>query len=284
MVICTEYRGQRYAMGSSDPLPAGFEIQFGSLNFKDTRNGYLMRITNRDELRAQRATRPELVPITPAVGVSASAQANVVGPSAPQRRRRSGQRSRQVRTERRRAACVASQRDTITGETAAASIGEHMVSGPRFPLSLCGATTAYVASTSTDATMRIGRPSHHVLVVRNLSSAADDELSRSSASELPPATSHGYTEWDFSGMLDPVMFRRFLNAADYWFGYCDDPSVGSYDPARECFVVVADDRANNANAGVGDEEALRHPKTGPLQGMGPSTPPVSPAGGADINT
>jgi hypothetical protein len=33
MVIRTEYRGQRYSMGSSDPLPAGFEIRFGSLNF-----------------------------------------------------------------------------------------------------------------------------------------------------------------------------------------------------------------------------------------------------------
>jgi hypothetical protein len=50
MVIRTEYRSQRYSMGSSDPLPAGFEIQFGSLNFQATGNGYLMRITNRDEL------------------------------------------------------------------------------------------------------------------------------------------------------------------------------------------------------------------------------------------
>jgi hypothetical protein len=50
MVIHTEYRGQRYSMGSSDPLPAGFEIRFESLNFQATGNGYLMRITNRDEL------------------------------------------------------------------------------------------------------------------------------------------------------------------------------------------------------------------------------------------
>jgi hypothetical protein len=52
MVIRTEYRGQRYSMGSSDPLPVGFEIRFGSLNFQATGNDYLMRITNRDELRA----------------------------------------------------------------------------------------------------------------------------------------------------------------------------------------------------------------------------------------
>jgi hypothetical protein len=41
-------------MGSSDPLPTGFEIRFGSLNFQAMGNGYLMRITNRDELRALR--------------------------------------------------------------------------------------------------------------------------------------------------------------------------------------------------------------------------------------
>jgi hypothetical protein len=46
MVIRTEYRGTRYSMGSSDPLPAGFEIRFGGLNFQATGNGYLMRLTN----------------------------------------------------------------------------------------------------------------------------------------------------------------------------------------------------------------------------------------------
>jgi hypothetical protein len=49
-------------MGSSDPLPAGFEIRFGSLNFQATGNGYLMRITNRDELRARRPTGPDRSP------------------------------------------------------------------------------------------------------------------------------------------------------------------------------------------------------------------------------
>jgi hypothetical protein len=28
-----------------------------------------------------------------------------------------------------------------------------------------------------------------------------------------------------------VMFQRFLDVADYWFGYSDDSSTGSYDPA-----------------------------------------------------
>jgi hypothetical protein len=67
MVIRTEYWGQRYSMGSSNPLPAGFEIRFGSLNFQATGNDYLMRITNRDELRAWRQTGPGPVPATPTV-------------------------------------------------------------------------------------------------------------------------------------------------------------------------------------------------------------------------
>jgi hypothetical protein len=59
------------------------------------------------------------------------------------------------------------------------------------------------------------------------------------------------------------MFQRFLDAADYWFGYSDDSSAGSYDPARECFVVVVDDRANDANAaGAGDGEAPQNLRTG----------------------
>jgi hypothetical protein len=41
MVIRTEYRSQRYSMGSSDP---------SHLNFQATGSGYLMCITNRNEL------------------------------------------------------------------------------------------------------------------------------------------------------------------------------------------------------------------------------------------
>jgi hypothetical protein len=79
------------------------------------------------------------------------------------------------------------------------------------------------------------------------------------------------------------MFRRFLDATDYWFGYSDDSSAGSYDPARECFVVVADGQASSANAGASDQEALRRSETGPLQGAGLSAPPISPVRGGDIN-
>jgi hypothetical protein len=73
MVIRTEYRDQGYSMGSSDSLPAGFEIRFGSLNFQATGNGHLKRITNCDELRARQSTRPGPAPAAPVADAPASA-------------------------------------------------------------------------------------------------------------------------------------------------------------------------------------------------------------------
>jgi hypothetical protein len=89
---------------------------------------------------------------------------------------------------------------------------------------------AYVASANTNTATRRVRPGRHVPDARDPSASANDESSHGSASELPPATSHGHAEWDFSGVPDLVLFRRFLGATDYWFGYSDDSSAGSYDP------------------------------------------------------
>jgi hypothetical protein len=80
------------------------------------------------------------------------------------------------------------------------------------------------------------------------------------------------------------MFRWFLDATDYWFGYSDDSSAGSYDPALECCVVIASDPANAAGtAGAGDGEVPPALGTGPRMAAGPSAPPPSPPRGADIN-
>jgi hypothetical protein len=230
MVIRTEYHDQRYSMGSSDPLPTGFEIRFGSLNFQATGNGYLMRLTNREELRARRQAGSVPVAAARVAATPTPASTDTAGPSTPQRRRHSGKCSRQAWSERRHAAHVASQHDALTGETTAAPAGERSVSGPCFPIGLRGTTTAYVASNANAATRR-ARPGRHVPAAWDPSASAGDESSRGSADELPPATSHEYAEWDFSGVPDPVMFRRFLDATDYWFGYSDDSSARSYDPA-----------------------------------------------------
>jgi hypothetical protein len=80
------------------------------------------------------------------------------------------------------------------------------------------------------------------------------------------------------------MFKRFLDATDYWFGYSDDSSAGSYDPTRECCVVIANDPTNAADmAGAGDGEVPPALGTGSRLAAGPSAPPPSPPRGADIN-
>jgi hypothetical protein len=128
--------------------------------------------------------------------------------------------------------------------------------------------------------MRRVLPGRHVFVARDPGASAGDESSLGSLDALPPANRHGYVEWDFSSVPDPVMFRRFLDATDYWFGCSDDSSTGSYDPAWECCVVVANDPANATGAaGVGDGEITPAPGIAPRQAAGPSTP-----AGADADT
>jgi hypothetical protein len=54
------------------------------------------------------------------------------------------------------------------------------------------------------------------------------------------------------------MFRRFLDVAEYWFGYSDTSSAESYDPARECFMVGVGDVVDGTSAtGDGDREDPR---------------------------
>jgi hypothetical protein len=80
------------------------------------------------------------------------------------------------------------------------------------------------------------------------------------------------------------MFRRFLDDTDYWFGYSEDSSAESYDPAQECCIVITNDQASVANAAEADDrEVPPGPGIGPRQVAGPSTPPSSPPRGADVN-
>jgi hypothetical protein len=126
-----------------------------------------------------------------------------------------------------------------------------------FPHGICNAATAYTSSAGTDIVAYDDLHSYHLLAAKNLI-ATDDELYHGSDSELLPTTSHGYAEWDFSGVPDPVMFQRFLDAADYWFGYSDTFSTKDYDPARERSTVGIGDVADGMNTmGGGDGEDTR---------------------------
>jgi hypothetical protein len=71
------------------------------------------------------------------------------------------------------------------------------------------------------------------LAAGNLTDTTDNKSYHGSTDELPPATSHGYAEWDFFGVPDPVMFQWFLDAADYWFGYSDNSNAGVLRHARQ---------------------------------------------------
>jgi hypothetical protein len=121
--------------------------------------------------------------------------------------------------------------------------------------------------------MRRVPPSRHVFVARDPSASAGDESSLGSLDAPPPANLHGYAEWEFSGVPDPVMFRRFLDATDYWFGCSDDSSTGSYDLTRECYAVITNDLANVAGAvGAGDGEITPAPGIATRLAAGPSAP------------
>jgi hypothetical protein len=91
---------------------------------------------------------------------------------------------------------------------------ERVAPEPWFPQGICNAATAYASSAGTDIAAYDDLPGYHLLPTRNLI-ATDDESYHGSDSEMPPATSHGYAEWEISGVPDSVMFKRFLDAADY---------------------------------------------------------------------
>jgi hypothetical protein len=133
---------------------------------------------------------------------------------------------------------------------------ERVPPGPQFPHGMCNAATAYASSASIDIAAYNDFPGYHLLAARNLI-ATDDESYHGSDSELPPMTSHGYAEWDFSSVPDLVVFQRFLDAADYWFGYSDTSSTEGYDPTRECFTVGIGDLVDGTNARCSDQGRTR---------------------------
>jgi hypothetical protein len=189
-----------------------------------------MRLTNHEELRARCQAGSAPVPTARTAATQTPAVTDAAGPSMPRCRRRSGQRSRQARSERRQAECAASQRGAPVSAATTAPVGQHTVSGPRFPIGLRGATTTYNANVNT--AMRRVPPGHHVFVTRDPGASAGDESSLDSLDALPPANLHGYAEWDFSGVPDLVMFRRFLDATDYWSAAPTIPAPGATTPRR----------------------------------------------------
>jgi hypothetical protein len=142
--------------------------------------------TNREELRARCQAGSAPVAAARVATTPTPTSTDAAGPSAPRRHRRSGQCSCQAWSERRHAERVASQRGPPVSTTTAAPTGERSVFGPRFPIGLRGAATAYAANASVNTTMRRIPPGRHVLVARDPSASAGDESSLGSLDALPP--------------------------------------------------------------------------------------------------
>jgi hypothetical protein len=132
-----------------------------------------MHLTNREELRAWRQAGSAPAPAACTSTAQTPASVDAAGPSTPRRRRRSGQRSHQARSERRLAERAASQHGAPATTATATPTGQRAVSGPCFPIGLRGATTAYNANVNT--TMRRVPPGRHVFVARDTSVSAGDE-------------------------------------------------------------------------------------------------------------
>jgi len=229
-------------MGVSDPFPAGRAISFGSLEFRTTGNGYHMQLL--------------------------SSERNLIAPTSPARRnRRSGQRSRQARTERRRAArhgsptwvepgmpqlSIEANGATVPPSRASASSVPAPSSAaalvpPRvgstspspFPFGMRNAAT-HVSSTIADFFEHEDAPGHHLQPIRSLSASSPDEPYPETASSIADDVDFFMNNFtakeaeDYSGVRDPDALHAFQLATAYCLTCSEDSSGGDFDPSREC--------------------------------------------------
>ena len=148
-------------------LPVGTVLRFGSLEFIATGNSYDM----------------ELLP----------AGANPDTPTPlPRRRRRSGQRARQVRMEQCRVARLSSPTRVEAGMSQPGAAAEDVTTSPPpiaamappkegtatpspFPLGVCTTAATYASSVSTNMSAYEDLPGHHLLSIRNLIVSSPDD-------------------------------------------------------------------------------------------------------------
>jgi len=167
-------RSNPFPMGASDPLPAGYVIWFGSLEFRATGNGYLMELLS-----------PRHNPDAPA--------------PQPRRRSRLGRRARQARAERCRVARLGSptwveanvprtgatmDNATTSPPRATATPTEgHAVRPPRYPYGMRASAAVYASSVITNMSAYEDLPGHHLLSIRNLIASTPDSSYLDSADE-----------------------------------------------------------------------------------------------------
>ena len=203
------------------PLPAGTVLRFGSLDFVATGNGFDM----------------ELLP----------PKANPDTPTLPTRRnRRSGQRARQVRMGRRRAARLSSpmwvEADVSQPSVAASGVATSSPRAPALPVLTPppnappeppkeGATATYASSISTSMSTYEDLPGHHLLSIRNLIASSPDDSYPDTAGSIADdinffMDNFTTTERDYSRVRDLNAFRSFQLTADYCLTCSKDSSGG----------------------------------------------------------
>jgi len=274
-------RSNPYPMGVSDPFPAGRVISFGSLEFRATGNGYLMQLL--------------------------SSERDLIASTTPARRnRRSGQRSRQARAERRRAARHSSptwveagmsqlsieangatvppsraSASSVPAPSSAAALVPPRVgstSPSPFPFGMRNtAARTYASSISTNFAEHEDLPGHHLLSIRNLIASSLDESYPEAASSIADDVNFFMNNFaaeeaeDYSGVYDPDALRSFQLATAYCLTCSEDSSEGDFDPSRECFMAdLADEQNDNAPSNGADGGA-------DAQANQPVVPPAAPS-------
>jgi len=219
------------------PLPAGTVLRFGSFDFVVTGDGYDM----------------EVLP----------ARANPDTPTPPLRRRkRSGRRARQARTERRRAARLSSPTRDEAGVSQPSAVAENITTSPSStaatvppkegasePSPLPFRTHTPAATHASSVSPHVGvyedSPGHHLISIRNLVAPPPD-------SSYPDSADEGYVfvrervAPDFSGVRDREAFLAFQAAADYCFACSDHSSEEDYNLARKFSMVELAEWGNDA--------------------------------------
>src|SRR6185312_13309976 len=195
-----------------------------------------------------------------------SSERNLIAPTSPARRnRRSGQRSRQARTERRRAArhstptwveagvsqlSIAASRATVSSSRASASSapapspaaalvpprGDSTSASP-FPFGMRNAA-AHASSTVANFIERGDLPGYHLRSIRSPIASSPDESYPETASSIADDIDFFVTNFvaeeaeDYSGARDPDALRAFQLATAYCLTCSEDSSEGDFDPSR----------------------------------------------------
>ncbi|EAY74023.1 hypothetical protein OsI_01909 [Oryza sativa Indica Group] len=212
------------AAGPPGPLPRGYRITFGSLEFEATGEGFLMRLAS---------VAPGLITGPPA------------SPTPSQIRRRRALHELQVRVERRvipRAVlpdcdadlllrcAVAVQRDTSPPVVPAEGAHREDMAGPtQLPYGLTNTAARYSAALITSLSAYADSQGHQLGLIRNLHLSSPDRSSVDPDDE-ESVCGQEHPDLDYSELSDREGLTFFQAAADFCLTCSDDFGEGDTTP------------------------------------------------------